>query len=180
MTARGAEALIADLERANCLECGQVRSLIAAYREAVARLGECEAARETGDRAIARNAELEAKLAAANERLENNHFFGERDGEMVRIDCEPGSIPDGIEARDETIKLQDARIKRLEAKLAVQAEAGERTREALASLISEIEDIGEHGADYKDFWSICRAIGVGKEALAALAPAQPAETENGK
>lgn len=101
MTARGAEALIFDLERANCLECGQVRSIIAAYRA-------------------------------------------------------------------------------LEAELAAQAKAGERIREALASLISEIEDIGEHGADYEDFCPICRAIGVGKEALAALAPAQPAETENGK
>lgn len=42
-----------------------------------------------------------------NERLENNHMFDAQGG---RVDVEPGSIPDGIECRDETIKFQDERI----------------------------------------------------------------------
>jgi hypothetical protein len=46
----------------------------------------------------------QAKLEAANTRLENNFYFNDK-GE--RIACNPGDIPDGISARDATIHLQD-------------------------------------------------------------------------
>jgi chromosome segregation ATPase len=139
-----ADKIAADLESAvrvrhdlEYLEvrAGVLRTLLSAYREAVARAEEatsemeflkklCRSEQEQlaattmnlsdSERELAA---LKAQLAAANERLENNHFVADKDGELVRIDCEPGSIPDGIETRNETIKLQDERIKRLEAKL---------------------------------------------------------------
>ena len=70
--------------------------------------------------AITRIKELET-------RLEMNFAWkiDEDTGNFVRIEVEPGSIPDGIDARDETIKLQDAnndwlraRVKELEAAIA--------------------------------------------------------------
>lgn len=66
-----------------------------------------------------RNAEL-------NERLENNHAFNVH-GE--RIEVEPGSIADGIECRDETIKLADRHIATLTEQL---AEARPVAQEAVA------------------------------------------------
>src|SRR5882672_142906 len=52
-----------------------------------------------------------------HERLEDNHEFQLIDGKMTRIEVAPGSIPDGIECRDETIKLQDERIDRQSARI---------------------------------------------------------------
>ena len=64
---------------------------------------------------------IDAKLAAArdeiarlHERLEDNHVYryDEETGEMVREDVKPGSIPDGIDCRDATIKLLDEKLER--------------------------------------------------------------------
>lgn len=46
-------------------------------------------------------------IAALHERLEDSYYF---DWEGNRVECAPGSIPDGISCRDETIKLQDQAI----------------------------------------------------------------------
>jgi hypothetical protein len=64
-----------------------------------------------------------AELVAANmqikklhARLEMDHAFVMDDlttGELRRIEIEPGIIPDGIECRDDTIRLQDEQIERL-------------------------------------------------------------------
>lgn len=62
------------------------------------------------------NALLREEIARLHERLEDNHVF---DGDGSRIEVEPGSIPDGIEARDTTIKIQDENIDRLRARLAL-------------------------------------------------------------
>lgn len=59
---------------------------------------------------------LIAENTALHERLEDNHVF---DINGNRIEREPGTIPDGIECRDETIKLQRERI----TALAVQRDA---------------------------------------------------------
>ena len=61
-----------------------------------------------------RLAELEKEIAALHERLEDNRAY---DVDGKRIEVKPGSIPDGIYCRDETIKLQDEYIKELESKL---------------------------------------------------------------
>lgn len=47
------------------------------------------------------------------DRLEMRHVWQSIDGKMTRVSVEPGSIPDGIECRDETIKLQGAEIERI-------------------------------------------------------------------
>src|SRR5882672_5933892 len=52
-----------------------------------------------------------------HERLEDNHEFQLIDGKMTRIEVAPGSIPDGIECRDKTIKLQDERNDRQSARI---------------------------------------------------------------
>ena len=56
-----------------------------------------------------------AEIERLNERLENNHVYN-TSGE--RVDVCPGSIPDGISCRDETIKGQDEMIRRLRSELA--------------------------------------------------------------
>jgi hypothetical protein len=96
------EALIGEIERyANsdaarllAIDSSVARALIAALRE---REAECK------------------RLRA---RLEDDHVFVLKDGQMIREEVEPGSVPDGIECRDCTIKLQDERIKKLESELA--------------------------------------------------------------
>lgn len=64
------------------------------------------------------------------------------DGEGNRISVEPYSIPDGIEARDATIRLLDDRVKALTAR-AEAAEAALRESEAnrilLDALVSELK-----------------------------------------
>lgn len=63
-------------------------------------------------------AEQRREIERMQERLECNHAFRLVDGKMQRVEVEPGSIPDGIECRDETIRLQDRRIKELQAEIA--------------------------------------------------------------
>lgn len=67
--------------------------------------------------------ESQAQIAALNERLENNHVFN-MNGE--REEVLPGSIPDGIDCRNETVRLQDENISRLRAEL---DECGRRNNE---------------------------------------------------
>lgn len=52
----------------------------------------------------------QAEVERLSERLENNRMFN-ADGE--RVEVEPGTIPDGIECRDETIRQQDRQIAQL-------------------------------------------------------------------
>lgn len=51
----------------------------------------------------------DAEIERLHERLEDNRVY-DLDGNRIAV--KPGSIPDGIDARDETIKLQDERIDR--------------------------------------------------------------------
>lgn len=71
-------------------------------------------------------AEMLAEIARLHARLEDDHVYRinpeDPDGEMVREDVAPGSIPDGIEARDATIGLLEDEIKRLHRKLRKQRE----------------------------------------------------------
>lgn len=68
-------------------------------------------------------------------RLEMTHAWQMVDGTMTRVEVEPGSIPDGIECRDETIRLQDREIDRLRCALrAVRASTCPRWQ---AQLIAE-------------------------------------------
>lgn len=57
--------------------------------------------------------EAAAEIERLRERLEMTHAWRMIDGKMAKIAVEPGSIPDGIECRDETIRLQDREIERL-------------------------------------------------------------------
>lgn len=59
--------------------------------------------------------ELEAEVEQLHDRLEDNYYF-DHEGHMVR--CEPGSIPDGISCRDETIRLLREKLEEAEGKLA--------------------------------------------------------------
>lgn len=61
------------------------------------------------------------EIERLNERLENNHVY---DSDGNRVDVEPGSIPDGIACRDETIILQDRKIQELRAALKAAQEVG--------------------------------------------------------
>lgn len=63
-------------------------------------------------------AQAMGEIDRLRERLEMTHAWQTVDGKMVRVAVEPGSIPDGIECRDETIRLQDREIARLHAALA--------------------------------------------------------------
>lgn len=65
-----------------------------------------EALKHDITRCVQTNTELLQELEQANERLENNHYF--KDGK--RVECKPGSIPDGIECRNETIKLLEREL----------------------------------------------------------------------
>lgn len=82
---------------------------------------------------------LRAEVARLHERLEDNHWFEHVDGEMVRVDVEPGSVPDGIECRDETIKLQDENIDRLRAALAETRAAAQKFRDVMYHRVSGFE-----------------------------------------
>lgn len=57
------------------------------------------------------------EIDGLNTRLENNFAFRTVDDVMTRIVVVPGTIPDGIECRDETIRLQDKYVKELEAEI---------------------------------------------------------------
>jgi hypothetical protein len=75
------------------------------------------------------NASLRSRIAKLEARLEIDHAYqwqGEGE-ELVRIEIPPeerSTFPDGITARDATIKLQDERIERLRSRI-------ERLREAI-------------------------------------------------
>lgn len=62
-----------------------------------------------------------------NTRLENNHAW--IDGVLETV--HPGSIPDGIECRDETITQQDASLTRIRSKLDMAMKALEEARDLL-------------------------------------------------
>jgi len=68
------------------------------------------------EKAESRIKELEADVERLHERLEDNHVFRlDELGDMKRVDVPPGSIMDGIDCRNETIKLQDESNDRLRA-----------------------------------------------------------------
>jgi hypothetical protein len=73
--------------------------------------------------AVAEITRLRAELATLHERLEDNRTYT---GDGQRIEHEPGTIPDGIFCRDETIKLQDECIAGMEAELADARKDAER------------------------------------------------------
>jgi DNA repair exonuclease SbcCD ATPase subunit len=114
-------------------------------------------------------------------RLEMDHAFVMDDlttGELRRIEIEPGIIPDGIECRDDTIRLQDEQIERLvtervalihdlesanrsvlaetEARAAAEAERdalkaeNERLRAAVAELTEENKNVGAQMDSFAD------------------------------
>ncbi len=88
-----------------------------------------------GEEAADELARLRAENARLHTRLEDNFCF---DAKGNRNDVEPGSIPDGIECRDETIRVQDAEIAALRHDIERQVKAAsdlagecERLRRAL-------------------------------------------------
>lgn len=72
-----------------------------------------------------------AEIARLNERLEATfHFVFDADsGEMKRVECKPGDIPDGIDCRNETIHQQNGHIERLAA-LLKEADAASTSKDA--------------------------------------------------
>lgn len=64
------------------------------------------------------------------------------DGEGNRISVEPYSIPDGIEARDATIRLLDDRVKALTARVEAAEAERDRLAEANAKKADDIVDLG--------------------------------------
>lgn len=63
------------------------------------------------------------EITCLRARLEMNVAYQMIDGVMTKIAVEPGFMPDGIECRDETIKLQDNYIKDLRSQNATMREA---------------------------------------------------------
>jgi regulator of replication initiation timing len=104
------------------VKTGSVRTLLQALTDAqaeverlkcdswlVALTSDLKLLRDRAETAEAENARLQAEVERLNERLENNRVWvASKDGPgFIRQDVEPGSIPDGIECRDETIRQQD-------------------------------------------------------------------------
>ena len=83
--------------------------------------------------AVNSHATLTAEVARLHERLEDNHVFvwDKATDKMLRQEVEPGSVPDGIECRNDTIKLQDENNERLRAANATLTAALEEARGAL-------------------------------------------------
>lgn len=52
--------------------------------------------------------EMASRIEELETRLEMNHVYREVDGVLTKVPCKPGEFPDGIECRDETIKLLKA------------------------------------------------------------------------
>lgn len=72
------------------------------------------------------SADLRAQAERVTEletRLEMNAAWQMIDGKMTRVAVEPGSILDGIDCRDATIKLQDEYVAELEERVRVLEEA---------------------------------------------------------
>lgn len=97
--------------------------------------------------AASRIEELEA-------RLETSHAYSLIDGVMTKVAVEPGSIPDGIECRDETIRLQDRRDKAQRARI-----------EELENALRQLTDIAEHTAHDLNTGMMDRCIEVARKAL---------------
>lgn len=76
---------------------------------------------------------LALEVERLHERLEDNHEYQLIDGKTVRVDVPPGSVPDGIECRDETIKLKRERIRELEADLAAAKDERDKFMEQAAA-----------------------------------------------
>jgi hypothetical protein len=92
-------------------------------------------------------AQAEKERDALHERLEDNHVFvwDKATDKMVRTEVDPGSVPDGIECRNETIKLQDEALAKLRAQLA-------EARGENAKLRKQIDDDRERAGDDDTFW----------------------------
>lgn len=83
-------------------------------------LGVCrEAAKELAHQEAAQLV-LQGEVEKLHTRLEDNFAYKTVEGKegLQRYAVEPGSIPDGIDCRNETIKLQEAKIASLERLLA--------------------------------------------------------------
>lgn len=78
---------------------------------------------------------LNGEVERLQDRLEMRHAWQIIDGQKVRVEVEPGSIPDGIDCRNETIKLQDQRLDELRAEV-------KRLREALGKIADPPKHLG--------------------------------------
>lgn len=102
--------------------------------------------------AAARIETLSRENAELHERLEDNRYY---DSDGNRVDVTPGSIPDGIHCRDETIRLLDAKI-------------ADARRQALEEAAAELakwqpdEDAAGGPANWSDF------VQVGQSAIRNL------------
>ena len=104
-----------------------VEAMIARLRaEAPAKYDENWQARNQAADILAAQA---AEIERLHTRLEDNFMFILRNGEFVREACEPGTIPDGIECRNETIKGIEEQRNVLRAKLAKMTEERDEARE---------------------------------------------------
>lgn len=91
---------------------------------------------------------LTAENTRLHTRLEDNFAF--IDGK--RVEMEPGSIPDGIECRDETIKLLDAAVKRATARAIASDTARARAEAALAEArVVEVAAVASDIRVYRDY-----------------------------
>lgn len=138
------------------------------------------------DKDVADLREAADLIERLRERLEMTHAWRMIDGKMTKVAVEPGSIPDGIECRDETIKLQDKVIERLraqapgwrtamEAAACVADEAATHEREEIIEARKTLGtryDHNSYGAGY-DNGSLATAENIA-EAIRAL-PSPPAE-----
>ena len=91
---------------------------------------------------------LTTEVARLHERLEDNHVFvwDKATDKMLRQEVEPGSVPDGIECRNDTIKIQDENLDRLRSANATLTAALEEARgalEAFQKLHDEIMSLAE-------------------------------------
>ncbi|MFC3638857.1 hypothetical protein ACFONL_16065 [Camelimonas fluminis] len=112
---------------------------------------------------------LRAEVEALQDRLEMRHAF---DGSGKRISVEPGSIPDGIACRDETIRQLDKRVDEYRAQV-------EAMREALAPFadVADLIDCETEGFGDDDIATLHLSgyeaarwrIGIFRTARAALA-----------
>jgi hypothetical protein len=74
------------------------------------------------------------EIERLHERLEDNHCYEhDASGNAVRVDVPAGSIPDGIDARNETIKIQDGNLGTLRGRIAEQAREIERLTKELSA-----------------------------------------------